>query len=842
MTSQLTNEWYVLREKIKEKDYSSKNLTNDFFIKLIRVFSDADASDTDKLLAYRDALCAVSELKTIENITLPCVSEINYEDNILKKCKLKKSYDNNISLNKEGEKHDFKDIYQLKKCRYIFKTETDPIIKKQLGEHHFSHYNGNAQQWSVRTALLTDLKKTIIINLPTGCGKTLVAHALTINSTTNKLTLVIIPTISLAIEQASRVKELLSAVKKDHGGDYYWVGDLSKEKRNDIQKRIEQSEQKILFCGPETLCQSSLQSTLFKAAKAGQIENIVIDEAHIIDQWGVDFRPYYQMSVPVIKSLRQKSINGIKCILMSATISEKTTNTLEYLFKDDDYPLIKINGCFLRPEIKYIVKKVNELEHEKETINAIFDLPKPLIVYSTTKEGANSFYERIKENGIKRVEKFTGDTSTDKRKQLIEKWNDRKLDIMVATSAFGLGMDRGDIRSILHIAVPENLDRFYQDVGRAGRDGRACQSFLIYHQGQFAKAEKINNQKLISCELGFKKFEKMWNIGTPNDDGSRKIDMGVFHDGLNKPTDENQSWNYQTLLLMQRAGAINIINKETPLPNFDDEMDEEKKDRMIKKHYEDYYNTTNIELNNNDILDEKHFTSWVGPQRSKEKEQQTKGYTMLKNWIDHHDKEKLCQTLKKFYTIDNHEPELTCGGCPKCSQDGSILLPKVGGFVRITGMDDQQKWTDVFSHYKNPQKIYYSSQGDSLRRDIKYLLDTIQIGIEKGVIQSIYANHEVLNIITEGMDVGMRKFWAGSPLEAGPKNEHDDWKKLVIITDKQDLQEIQEIQENAFRGLTLLLGRKDIDHPDHPGNKWYERDADSVTFDFFKSGLRDVNN
>ena len=112
---------------------------------------------------------------------------------------------------------------------------------------------------------------------------------------------------------------------------------------------------------------------------------------------------------------------------------------------------------------------------------------------------------------------------------------DNELDIIIATSAFGVGMDKADVRSILHTSVPDNIDRYYQEIGRSGRDGKASTSTVIFHEQQFIVAESINQSKLINIDKGYKRWMKMWSgrcsvssFGI-NDGTLYKLDISQFH-------------------------------------------------------------------------------------------------------------------------------------------------------------------------------------------------------------------------------------------------------------------------------------------------------------------------
>ena len=112
-------------------------------------------------------------------------------------------------------------------------------------------------------------------------------------------------------------------------------------------------------------------------------------------------------------------------------------------------------------------------------------------------------------SGIKRSGCVHGDTPSDIRSDVVDQWRSGELDSVVATSAFGLGMDKSDVRAVIHACVPESVDRFYQEVGRGGRDGNACVSVLVHTEKDIQTARKISSTKVITIEEGLLRWKDM---------------------------------------------------------------------------------------------------------------------------------------------------------------------------------------------------------------------------------------------------------------------------------------------------------------------------------------------
>ena len=140
-------------------------------------------------------------------------------------------------------------------------------------------------------------------------------------------------------------------------------------------------------------------------------------------------------------------------------------------------------------------------------------LPRPLVLYTSTRADVADWADRLRARGYARAAELTGDDGLRRRKEVLTGWRGdqaaggrTRFDIVVATSAFGVGLDVPDVRTVLHACVPETIDRYYQDVGRGGRDGSPCLSYLAEGPGDRAIAHRLNQQTLIGDERG-------WNGG-----------------------------------------------------------------------------------------------------------------------------------------------------------------------------------------------------------------------------------------------------------------------------------------------------------------------------------------
>ncbi|MBE0585636.1 MAG: DEAD/DEAH box helicase, partial [Desulfofustis sp.] len=456
----MESQWYELRQALNSRTWVCEELKNQFFQRLLVVLGDPESGPADQTKAYYDALASAHALH-VHAPSLPLV------DPFLRNGLASAGLDvhpltGEVQLDKEEFPLLDMDVYALQRRRFLIKPPMDPALLAKLPGGEFSTYNGRGQQTATRIALTSPDDATLFVNLPTGCGKTLLIHALMLMAPSYRLTLVIVPTVGLALEQGERAAEILKATGEHHGGPYVWIGGQNQEVRTALRERLKSGSQRILFCAPEA-ARTSLLPILFRLAKQEQLGAIVVDEAHLIDQWGAGFRPDFQIIPPLVQSLQGEAPRGIKTVLMSATLSLTTLTILKSIFSAPDQEPIEVNANFLRPEPSYYLTRTQSVqEHQQLVLTQLRRMPRPLILYTTEPDDAEELYALLVQQGYSRIGLFHGRTGNAERERLINQWRKDQLDIMVATSAFGVGMDKGDVRSVLHAVVPENIDRYYQ--------------------------------------------------------------------------------------------------------------------------------------------------------------------------------------------------------------------------------------------------------------------------------------------------------------------------------------------------------------------------------------------
>jgi superfamily II DNA or RNA helicase len=534
--------------------------------------------------------------------------------------------------------------------RWINKSpKADPWITKNF---KFNDYRGPGQSLAVRSALHLPEDQTLLILLPTGEGKSLIFQSLAC-AHPGKTIVVVVPTIALALDHAESISEF-PFLQPDQPHAYIG-GELGDNET--IKTAIGLGTQGLLFAAPEAIVYGGLSSALLNAARDGKVAALVIDEAHLVNAWGTDFRSEFQLLSAFAAELR--SLSPIqqkpKVICLSATVSQLALKTLESLFSPNGKISI-IPAARLRPEPEIWVSPVcnSEEEQTQRVIEALHHLPRPAILYVTEIEKAELWRNRIIQIGLKRIAVVHGETSTQNREKAIQAWRTGELDLVIGTSAFGLGIDYPHVRSIIHACVPENLDRYYQEIGRSGRDNCASIAILIPLKTDFACAESLTNKKVISIKKGFARWEAMFlnkiqdsNLNTRffvNPKVSPRYDPDMR-------SESNEVWNTRVLNLMVLSGLIRFSG-------------------FIKD------SETRQDLIAIDLLaeDHKEYSTWlqlVEPMRQTILIASRDGLAAMKNLI----KDQSCpsKALESLYKLKQGDQTFSvisaCGGCAFCRKN-----------------------------------------------------------------------------------------------------------------------------------------------------------------------------
>jgi ATP-dependent DNA helicase RecQ len=352
-------------------------------------------------------------------------------------------------------------------------------LKKYFG---FSQFKGLQEQ--VITSIL-DKKNTFVI-MPTGGGKSLCYQlpALIQDGTA----IVVSPLIALMKNQVDAIRSLSS----ENGIAHVLNSSLTKTEIAQVKKDITSGLTKLLYVAPESLTKEEYVAFL----QSVPISFVAIDEAHCISEWGHDFRPEYRNLKNIIKQLGKVPIIGL-----TATATPKVQEDILKNLDMADANTFK--ASFNRPNLYYEVRTKTK-NIESDIIRFIKQHKgKSGIIYCLSRKKVESIAEVLQVNGISAVPYHAGlDAKTRAKHQDMFLMED--VDVVVATIAFGMGIDKPDVRFVIHHDIPKSLESYYQETGRAGRDGGEGHCLAYYSYKDVEKLEKFMSGKPVAeQEIGF---------------------------------------------------------------------------------------------------------------------------------------------------------------------------------------------------------------------------------------------------------------------------------------------------------------------------------------------------
>ncbi|WP_321960086.1 protein DpdF [Paraburkholderia sp. J7] len=440
---------------------------------------------------------------------------------------------------------------------------SDPWVKKHLG---IEAYRGPGQALAVRSALHLDHGRTLAVVLPTGEGKSLVFQALAL-AHPNETIAVVVPTVTLALDQELS----LQRVNTKHDRYHAYVGG-DEQRTAAISAALRTGQQGLLFAAPEAYA-SSLRAPLLQAARLGRLAAVVIDEAHLVEAWGTDFRSAFQWLGALVAELRTISPAGAKprVICLSATLSQIAFDTLVTLFSPQSEVAL-VAATRLRPEQDLWVAPVAPSVdvRENRVIEALRFLPRPAVLYVTQRSDADEWRDRLHKSGFRRVGVVHGETNAATREMVLQKWRAGDLDIVVGTSAFGLGIDAGNVRTVIHACLPETLDRYYQEIGRSGRDNRGAVALLIPALTDLPISRRLSHKTLIGDSKGIGRWRALFHAGKRTEGTGHRILVDITARPGYEPdmrSGRSEDWNINVLNLLVRAGVIRYAGLEWDAKN-----------------------------------------------------------------------------------------------------------------------------------------------------------------------------------------------------------------------------------------------------------------------------------
>ena len=314
--------------------------------------------------------------------------------------------------------------------------------------------------------------------MPTGGGKSLCYQlpAIILDGTA----IVISPLIALMKNQV----DLIRSNNTDPSVAHVLNSTLNKEQIENVKQDVSEGKTKLLFVAPETLSKNDT----IEFFKKIPISFLAIDEAHCISEWGHDFRPEYRKIRDVIDSIDPK----IKVIALTATATPKVQDDIIKNLKITDSKLFK--SSFNRPNLYYEVRPKND-ETEVDLIKFIkSNQGESGIIYCLSRKNVEDLSQLLNMNGVKSLPYHAG-LDKNVREENQDRFLKDDCDVIVATIAFGMGIDKPDVRYVVHHNVPKSIEGYYQETGRAGRDGGKGHCLMYYSYQDVEKLEKLLSKK-----------------------------------------------------------------------------------------------------------------------------------------------------------------------------------------------------------------------------------------------------------------------------------------------------------------------------------------------------------
>ncbi|HSJ69025.1 MAG TPA: DNA helicase RecQ [Anditalea sp.] len=352
----------------------------------------------------------------------------------------------------------------------------DKTVKENLKKiFGFNQFRGN--QESIVDNILAG-KNTFVI-MPTGAGKSLCYQLPAVIK--EGTAIVISPLIALMKNQVDQLNAFgINA--------YFLNSTLSKSESNKVKKETLAGNTKLLYVAPESLTKEENINFL----KQANLSFVAIDEAHCISEWGHDFRPEYRKIKSIIAELGDK----LPIIALTATATPKVQQDIQRNLQMEEADLFK--SSFNRTNLFYEVKPKVKNETKKHLIKYIkTQKGKSGIIYCLSRKKVEEIAELLKVNGIDAAPYHAG-LDSNVRIKTQDNFLNEELDVIVATIAFGMGIDKPDVRYVIHYDVPKSLEGYYQETGRAGRDGLEGHCLMFYKYEDIVKLEKFNKDKPVN--------------------------------------------------------------------------------------------------------------------------------------------------------------------------------------------------------------------------------------------------------------------------------------------------------------------------------------------------------
>jgi len=437
------------------------------------------------------------------------------------------------------------------------------ILKKRFG---FSGFR--AHQFEALDALRSG--KNVFLRKPTGGGKSLIYQYLALE----KRVLVISPLIALMDDQVAQARK--SGIKA-----FCMHSQQSFEERTKSLRAWKEGRARLLLVTPERFGKPDFFDAVTK--NEGRPDFFVVDEAHCASQWGHDFRPDYS-KIGEIK----ESLGAPPALACTATATKKTENEVKSLLNFEEQNTVSFYDSVLRDNISCSSQDCFDFEEKKESVfKLITKSSGPMLVYFSLIKNLESFASFLESAQVP-FTKYHSKIPSRYRRQNQKNFVDGDLNLMLATPAFGLGVDKPDIRSVVHFELPGSVEAYVQEFGRAGRDGEESQCTLFY------------SQEDIQVQMDFIKW------GHPGEDTIRWVHKQIKNTKnvgfpLNNLQEMKRRMNFYNSYDFRLESAVNILLRWECLVQkngilFDGPGDVEKVPDVLEKNTADFIKNQQMKL------------------------------------------------------------------------------------------------------------------------------------------------------------------------------------------------------------------------------------------------------
>ena len=342
------------------------------------------------------------------------------------------------------------------------------MTPKEALKYYFGYDDFRPLQAEIIESVLAG-KDTLAL-MPTGGGKSICFQVPTLvmahDHPEKRLCLVITPLIALMRDQVENLRA------RDIQAEAVYTGMSYDRQRVALDNCLYGEPYHFLYCSPERLESEEFRSRL----KDLPIGLIAVDEAHCISQWGYDFRPSY-LNIAAVREL----LPDVPVLALTATATPETIDDIQEKLGFRGKNVLR--KSFHRENLTYVVRRT---QHKDEQVTHILSkVPGSAIVYVRNRKRAQELSEWLRRTGDRlQVDFYHAGLTTKERNERQQAWTEGKTRVIVATNAFGMGIDKPDVRVVIHYDLPSHLESYYQEAGRVGRDGKTAYAVLLYNEAE----------------------------------------------------------------------------------------------------------------------------------------------------------------------------------------------------------------------------------------------------------------------------------------------------------------------------------------------------------------------